>query len=710
MKFVQGFSIVCLLSATLNLQPCLAENKDYLLINAQETPATGDTSSGSAAKSDSGSPPPVTKDTVFVAPEPVVVVVTATRGPTIGDESAVSTVIGPAEIATDPAQTPDQVLRDVPIIALPRNDSHSLHPTGQSISMRGIGTGRTLVLADGVPLNDPFGGWIHWNKIPLSEIQRTEIVRGATSNLYGSLAMSGVIQYLTWPTNQRRLFAQADGGNFNSYHGTFVAAGPVGENWSGSIYGDIYGTDGYTIVSRTGPVDKPAAFQSRNGGLKLTWKPSSQFSAFMSANYYLEGRDSGTDHTNNDWWFGDGVVGFDYHTEGGNHWQFRLFGGGEQFSNNNSSINANRTREIRILHQDIPVQNVGGSLIWSRQLSETHIVSVGFDTRFITADNKETTFSSNTGAFTGKRSAGGDQDLIGLFGEWHYTPMEALSISAGLRWDYWWNFSAESIATTGAVTKFPNQGEGAINPRLGFVYRLTPELSLRTAGYTGFRAPNLNELYRGFFSGGVQNNGNPGLGPERVYGGEMGADWSPIKQLRFGVTGFYNLLSDLIQFVTITPTLSQRENVGKAQSYGLEFSSEYRPFPNWTFTAAYALTISEVTQNNQNRALVGKWLANVPRNQGMVSARWSDPDWFDVTLRFRAEGLRYANDLNTFKMAGYATADLYIARELRQLMNGLTTFVSLTNLFDRQIITGKNATVTNIGSPLAVWGGLKLRF
>jgi len=70
---------------------------------AQETPATGDTSSGSAAKSDSGSPPPATKDTVFVAPEPVVVVVTATRGPTIGDESAVSTVIGPAEIATDPA-------------------------------------------------------------------------------------------------------------------------------------------------------------------------------------------------------------------------------------------------------------------------------------------------------------------------------------------------------------------------------------------------------------------------------------------------------------------------------------------------------------------------------------------------------------------------------------------------------------------------------
>ena len=96
----------------------------------------------------------------------------------------------------------------------------------------------------------------------------------------------------------------------------------------------------------------------------------------------------------------------------------------------------------------------------------------------------------------------------------------------------------ESVATTGAVTQFPDEGKGAINPRLGLVYRINPELSVRTAGYTGFRAPNLNELYRGFFSGGVQNNGNPALGPERVYGGEMGADWSPVKQVRFRATGF----------------------------------------------------------------------------------------------------------------------------------------------------------------------------
>jgi iron complex outermembrane recepter protein len=133
-------------------------------------------------------------------------------------------------------------------------------------------------------------------------------------------------------------------------------------------------------------------------------------------------------------------------------------------------------------------------------------------------------------------------------------------------------------------------------------------------------------------------------------------------------------------------------------------------FPTLTFAASYALTISEVIQNNQNPALVGKWLSGVPSQQGVVSARWADPDWLDITLRIRAEGVQYANDLNTFKLPGYATVDLYVARELRELMNNVKAFVAVTNLFDKQIITGKNQTVTNIGAPLTVWVGLKTRF
>ena len=82
------------------------------------------------------------------------------------------------------------------------------------------------------------------------------------------------------------------------------------------------------------------------------------------------------------------------------------------FSNNNSSINAARTTEVRTPHQDIPVQNVGGSVVWSRPFGEKNPLTLGFDSRFITADTKEKTYRATNGLFTGSRSAGGSQELL----------------------------------------------------------------------------------------------------------------------------------------------------------------------------------------------------------------------------------------------------------------------------------------------------------
>jgi iron complex outermembrane receptor protein len=147
--------------------------------------------------------------------------------------------------------------------------------------------------------------------------------------------------------------------------------------------------------------------------------------------------------------------------------------------------------------------------------------------------------------------------------------------------------------------------------------------------------------------------------------------------------------------------------VGAARSYGVEFDSQYRPIPTLTFAASYALTVAYITEYEQDPRLIGKWLSSVPRQQGAVSVRWADPEWLDATLRLRAEGLQYANDLNTFKLPGYVTLDLYLAREI---VKNAQAFVSVNNLLDRQVITGRNATVTNIGAPLTASAGLKVRF
>ena len=87
------------------------------------------------------------------------------------------------------------------------------------MTLRGVsgsGASRTLVLADGVPLNDPFGSWVYWNRVPQAAVERVEIVRGATGDLYGADALGGVVQVLTFAPGRTRLRTTVDGGSHDT--------------------------------------------------------------------------------------------------------------------------------------------------------------------------------------------------------------------------------------------------------------------------------------------------------------------------------------------------------------------------------------------------------------------------------------------------------------------------------------------------------------
>ncbi|MGH7412347.1 MAG: TonB-dependent receptor, partial [Candidatus Methylomirabilis sp.] len=130
------------------------------------------------------------------------VVVSASRiEQRLRDVPANVTVLTREEIQQSPARTVDDLLRQVPGFSLfRRSGSLVTHPTTQGVSLRGIGpsgVSRTLVLLDGVPLNDPFGGWVYWSKVPLESIERIEVVRGGGSGVYGNYALGGVINIVT---------------------------------------------------------------------------------------------------------------------------------------------------------------------------------------------------------------------------------------------------------------------------------------------------------------------------------------------------------------------------------------------------------------------------------------------------------------------------------------------------------------------------------
>jgi outer membrane receptor protein involved in Fe transport len=129
------------------------------------------------------------------------------------DAPASVSVLDANDVSNAAAQTVDDLLRQVPGFSIFRRSSSIVaNPTTQGVSLRGAGASgasRTLVLTDGVPLNDAFGGWVYWDRVPRAGIDRIELVRGGSSDLYGSDALSGVINVISRPPSQTFINAEA---------------------------------------------------------------------------------------------------------------------------------------------------------------------------------------------------------------------------------------------------------------------------------------------------------------------------------------------------------------------------------------------------------------------------------------------------------------------------------------------------------------------
>ena len=172
------------------------------------------------------------------------VTVTATRTEQrLGDVPASVNVLTQEDIRRSPAVVADDVLRQMPTFSLfRRTSSLSAHPTAQGVSLRGIGpsgVSRTLVLLDGVPFNDPFGGWVYWTRVPLDATDRIEIVDSASSSLYGNYAMGGVINVVTAAAMRRTVEVKAQYGNRSSPKVDFFASdvwGKVGVVLDGAAF------------------------------------------------------------------------------------------------------------------------------------------------------------------------------------------------------------------------------------------------------------------------------------------------------------------------------------------------------------------------------------------------------------------------------------------------------------------------------------------
>ncbi len=659
------------------------------------------------------------------APQPDVpqVVITATRTPRpVRDVPAAVTVLPRSEIDRSPTQTLDELLRTVPSFAtFRRTNSIASDPTAQGLNLRGIGpsgVSRSLVLLDGVPANDAFGGWFYWRSIPRLGIERIEVVPGGGSALYGNYALGGVVQIISRAIEGVALDADAAVGLPREIIGAARGAnrfGPLGA----SVEAEAFSTAGYPLVASAarGPIDKdgPSDHETINGRLEL--QASSRLTLFANGGYFRENQNGGTEHTTANVESGRYGVAARLEGESLGTLQLDLFGHVQSFKQNRARINADRSMEALAASQDVPTDDQGLALVWSFspvRLAGTHRGSAGVELRRIHGFAREDDFPAvTTPTSLVHREGGGEQRFFGAFVQDSYEPFAALEVVGALRFDAWKNSHAsqQTVDQSQSVTSTPfeDRSDQQLSPKLGARYHALEWMTVRASGYGAFRAPTLNELYRPFQVGTILTAANDSLGPETLRGGEAGFELAPPGGWTLRTTGFLNRLDNPITNVTLATPLPdgsqrQRQNAGQARIRGVEIDAGWRFARTWIASAAYTFIDSALTQSPGNPQLVGKQLAQDPVHRGTVSLTFDDPRFLTASLQARYVGRQFEDDQNQLAMPAFLIVDFYASR---RLTGALEAYVAIENLFDREYLVGR-AGIDTIGQPFTIRAGLRL--
>jgi outer membrane receptor protein involved in Fe transport len=644
------------------------------------------------------------------------VIVTAGRTATrLGDTAERVFVLGRADIDSSAALTLDDTLRQLPGFTLfRRSGSRAANPTSQGASLRGVGpsgASRTLVLKDGVPLNDAFGGWVYWSRVPRAAIERVEVLEGGASDLYGSAALGGVVQAFG-RSDDAAVAVDASLGNEDTAVGSVFVAGRSG-GWNVRAAGEAFTTDGYVQVAQDerGPADVAAGSAHLSGSLDVERRLSSSATAFLQASLLGESRENGTPLQVNDTDFQQASGGADWRGRAGGI-SLRAWYGTQAYHQTFSALSADRASETLTRTQDVPAKSGGATLQWSRTLGTRHALVAGIEGRFVRGRSDDTVFVS--GAASALVSAGGRQRSGALFAADRVSLGSRALVTLGARVDRWWEEDGSETTTPFATNvpstkSYPDRVETAVSPRLSALVRATRSLSFSAAGYGAFRAPTLNELYRGFRLGSTLTLANPELVEERLWGGEAGASWHTMDdRLRLRAVVFVDRIDDPVANVTLatTPQLvtRQRQNLGRVRARGLELDTEGRLGAHLSGGVGYALVDSVVESFSADATLVGNQVPQVARHQASLQVRYAHPRLFDLAMQARASSRQYEDDQNRLVLPGYVTLDVQASRRLGA---AAVAYVALENLTGARYAVGLTPVLTQ-GPPLLARAGVRI--
>ncbi len=650
------------------------------------------------------------------------VTVTGTRLPAPVGQAAFSAVTLDADALAVSGRL-DDALKQVPGLSLfRRSGSINANATTQGVSLRSIapsGAGRALVLLDGVPVNDPFGGWVLWTALPYEDLESADVVRGAGSGPYGAGALTGTISL----TESSATTADLSAGGLGTYRGGIAGGARIGAV-DFFAHASAQRTDGWIPVHavQRGAADNHLWFGGASGSLRAQTTVNDVLVS-LRVGGYREAR-------------GAGLVGADSRAEGltesltvaravtSDHlgWRAQLWSMQTGFTNTSVSVAPGRVSATPANDQyATPALGWGGS---AALLGEYGLIrwEAGGDLRVNSGESREF-FTFSGGDFLNNRRAGGKLTVAGVYGEAAFDTSQWL-FTLGARADYWSTAQGhlvQSVRATGAVTLASDYaGRDGIVPtgRLGARHNFDDGQYLRAAAYAGFRPPSLNELYRPFRVGNDQTQANPSLTPEKLYGAEIGWGYTD-EMFTANVTAWWNRLNGAIVNATCAAAppapcigtapggvLRQRQNAGDIAALGLEGDASAKLSEKLFLHGAFSITDARLEDSVDPTHLNGKRPAQAPRITVTGGASWTPLENVTLDAALRWESRRFEDDLNSLVLKSALELDL---RATWAFAQSWSAYLAADNAADADIATGNAAGILSYASPRVVSVGLTYR-
>ena len=599
--------------------------------------------------------------------------VTATKTQRFVSEVPASiNIITEQDINSSVATSADELLKNIAGVDFKHSVGFMSTGTTNKITLRGFGggtEGRTLLLVDGIPMNDSYFSGVEWNQIAVDDIKRIEVVKGAGSALYGSNALGGVINIITKKPKKQKTDISFGYGSLNTKIGSATMSDKIG-NFGYYISGQLLNSEGYMADYGTNlkSNSEKRGADRQNATVKVNYDIDDTSS--LGATYlYFHNKTLGVFNI---------VEGYNPYDQKMNTYQARYTKTFENDSDlsvtlfkklSETSYDSLNSAKTSISYADTGnIDEFGGTLQYTYPLNAMNTITAGIDFQFSYAKSKD---DYSTGKIV---TVEGNQDYQAVFLQDEIFIGKDWVINIGGRVDSYKNHSGkghDETQTPTSDTTYASRTFTAFSPKVGVLYHLTKDTSIKGSVGKAFRAPTIYDLYRTWVYGSYVYASNPNLDPETVVSYELGIEQNINDRGVFSVTAYQSDAKDFIYSITpdpAVPTQKEKKNVGKVQIRGIETEFDFQLTNTLKFNANYTFNESVIKEFKENTALENKFLTDVPKHKASFGLAYQNPNIINAKTTVRYVGDRYSDDANTESKIykSYTMIDLKLSKKLNK--------------------------------------------